>query len=181
MKRHFAAFLLAHGSVAAFAAGPVEEVRAGVSLQSVGPISANVERGVALGAEVLFARLPVAWLGSPMPSLGGSLATAENSTSFAHAGLVWRIEPPATRLYFDLGAGAAVHDGRVSFNPAADFPRVGEAFLGCRTLFRLAGGPGVRIGDRLTAHVQWEHLSNAGLCAENEGLDNWGVRLGWRF
>lgn len=161
----------------------IDEVRAGASIQSSGPLAPNVEEGTALAGEILFdAPSFLKW--GPLqgrPSIGGSIATSENATSFGHAGLSWRLSAPAMPAFIDFGAGLAVHNGETSFDPATDFPRVGSAFLGCRALARLHVAPGVKIGPRVRASVQWEHLSNAGLCSENEGLDNLGFRLGVKF
>lgn len=176
--------LLAFAAVApaAQAAGFVDEVRVGASIQSAGPIASNLERGAAVAGEVFFASPRLfSVIGKPRPVIGLSVATDEAATSFAHAGLGWRASLPVSRLFLDLGLGVAVHDGRVSFDPAVDLPRDDNAFLGCPVQFRLSGGPGVRVAPRVTAALQWEHLSNAGICDENEGLDNIGVRLGVSF
>ena len=163
-------------------AGSIEEIKGGISAQSVNFISPNVEGGVALSGEILFKApdiLSAIW--SPKPHLGFSLATTEDSTSFIYSGLTWRQSFFSDRAFFDFGVGGAVHDGRVSFNAAVDLPRSNGAFLGCPVLFRLHGGPGIRLSKRWSASLQWEHLSNAGICDENEGLDNIGFRLGYRF
>ena len=162
------------------AANPLHEVRLGASVQSVGPVSPNVEDGGAIAAEVLFGPIDLGPLGAPMPHLGGSLALDEDATSFGYLGLTWRAELSKT-LFFDFGVGGAAHDGRTSFNPSTDLPRTGSAFLGCRALFRLHVSPGVRVSKRAALLVQWEHLSNANLCRENEGLDNWGARFAYSF
>jgi len=172
-------FLLAGAAPAS--GGFIDEVRGGVSFQSTGPIAENVEDGVAIAGEVLFkspAFLRI--IGAPRPHIGGSAATDANATSFVYAGLAWEVDI-ARRIYLHGGAGGAVHDGRTTFNPAVDLPRRGEAFLGCSALFRLHGGAGYRLTERLNVNVTFEHLSNAGICSENEGLENVGVRLGYRF
>lgn len=160
----------------------VEEVRAGISSQSVSFFSPDVEDGVAISGEFLFRSpdiLAVIW--DPKPHLGFSLATADNGTSFVYSGLTWQQFFFNDKVFFDFGIGGAVHDGRVSFDPVVDLPRADGAFLGCPVLFRLHAGPGIRLSERWSASLQWEHLSNAGLCDENEGLDNIGFRLGYRF
>lgn len=163
-------------------AGSVEEVRAGLSAQSVGFISPDVEDGVAFSGEVLFKApdiLSAIW--NPKPHIGFSLATAGNGTSYIYSGLTWRKSFLSEKFFVDVGVGGAIHDGRISFNPAIDLPRTDGSFLGCPVLFRLHAAPGIRLNERWSASLQWEHLSNAGLCDENEGLDNIGFRLSYRF
>ena len=163
-------------------AGAVDEVRGGVSIQSLGPISPNVEDGLAISGEVLFAAPEfLAKIGAPRPHIGFSAATDGAATSYGYLGLTWRATMFAEGGFLEFGVGGAVHNGRTSYNPIADEPRQGEAFLGCRALVRLHVAPGVRLSERWTASLQWEHLSNANLCGENEGLDNLGVRFGYRF
>jgi hypothetical protein len=169
-------FACALGACPAFA-NRFEELRVGASVQSVGPVAPNVEKGGAVAGEILFIPVDLEFLGSPMPHIGGSIALNDQATSFGYAGLTWRADL-TRRAYFDFGVGGAVHDGRTSFDPTTDFPRRGSAFLGCRALFRLHVSPGVRVGERYSIGLQWEHLSNANLCRENEGLDNWGIRFG---
>lgn len=170
------------GIIADAEARAIDEVRAGVSVQSSGPVAASEEDGAAFAAEVLFPSLDfIALLGKPRPHLGLSVATDGDATSFVYAGLTWHLSVWDGKVFFEFGGGGAVHDGRVSFNPTLDRPQSGQSFLGCPVLFRLHGGPGISIGRNWTAVLQFEHLSNANLCSENEGLDNIGLRLGRRF
>jgi hypothetical protein len=37
------------------------------------------------------------------------------------------------------------------------------------------------LGEHATATLTYEHTSNANLCAANQGLSNFGIRLGYRF
>lgn len=166
--------------LAAQAAGGISELSLGASLQSVGPISPNVERGGAIAAEAKFNPVGPGWLARPRPAIGISIAADDAATSFAYASLDWRI-PVGPAWFIDFGFGGAVHDGATDLDPAVDFPRRGEAFLGCRALFRLHGGPGVRLAPRISLRAEFEHLSNANLCEENEGLDNLGLRLSVRL
>ena len=176
-----AGFLITTFSQAALAGG-IDEIRAGASIQSVSGIADNLEDGVALSGEIIFdSPKPLKWLFNARPHLGASVALDEAATSYGYAGLTWRLRAPMSRFYFDAGVGGAVHNGETSFDPAIHIPRPDSAFLGCRGLFRLHATPGVRILPRTTLSIQYEHLSNAGICDENEGLDNLGVRLGVRF
>jgi len=164
-------------------AGPVEEVRLGVSLQSSGPLAVEVEDGAAFGGEVIFKSPDLfSFIGKAKPHFGVSVATDGDATSFAYAGLTWRANFFSEKgIFVDFGLGGAVHNGRISFDPFVDGARPDGSFLGCPVLFRLHGGPGIKINERWTALIQFEHLSNAGFCDENEGLDNLGLRFGYTF
>jgi lipid A 3-O-deacylase len=161
-------------------AGPIEEIRGGVMLQGAGPFSPDKEDGVGLNAEVLFSRIDaLRFLGSPRPQVGFSIATGEEATSKAYAGLNWGYDIGPS-VFVDGGLGLAVHDGETSFNPAD--PLINEHnFLGCRVLAHLSADLGVKVAPRVTASIHTDHMSNAGLCSENEGLDSTGFRLGVRF
>ena len=45
----------------------------------------------------------------------------------------------------------------------------------------IAGDVGYRLTDNLSASFHCNHISNAELCSDNEGLDQMGVRLGLSF
>jgi hypothetical protein len=53
--------------------------------------------------------------------------------------------------------------------------------LGCRVLFRESLSVGVRFMKHHSLSVMVDHISNAGLCDHNDGLDTLGVRYGYRF
>lgn len=164
----------------AAAADFVEEIRGGVLLQGTGPFSGDKESGVGVNAEILFKPLSgLSMIGAPRPHLGASIASAPGATSQVYAGLTWR-QRLAPAMFLDAGFGVAVHDGETRFNPSARDIN-STKFLGCRALFRIAGDLGYRLSDRLSVSAHVDHISNAGLCAPNEGLDNTGVRFGWRF
>lgn len=56
-----------------------------------------------------------------------------------------------------------------------------EKSLGSRVLFRLGAEIGVDVTERINVSVVYDHASNANLADANEGLNNAGVRVGWRF
>lgn len=160
--------------------GLIDEMRAGILLQGTGPFSADKEDGVGVNGEILLRPLGgLSFLGSPRPHLGLSVATADDATSQVYAGLTWR-QNLGTRIFVDGGVGVAIHNGETTFepgDPAIDTTK----YLGCRALARLSGDLGYWLTDRISASLHVDHISNAGLCSENEGLDNAGLRLGLRF
>ena len=162
------------------AASPFDEVRGGVFIQGLGPFGPDQEDGIGINGELLLNPLNgLAAIGAPRPHVGVSVATDEYATSQVYAGLTWE-QHFTPRLFINGGLGVAVHDGEVDFNPPD--PLLSErSYLGCRALFRLSADLGYMMTDRLSASVHVDHISNAGLCSENEGLDNTGFRLGYRF
>ena len=161
-------------------ASPIEEVRAGALIQGLGPFSPNKEDGVAINGELLFRSVADfgEW-GTLRPNLGLNIATAEFATSSIYGGLLWQADI-SRRVFIDFGAGLAIHDGETSFNPPD--PLINERnYLGCRAEFYLQADLGYRLSERLSAMIHVDHMSNAGICSENEGLDNTGFRLGYQF
>lgn len=161
----------------------LDEVRVGVLAQGFGGWSPDKEQGVSVNLEALFQSPEfLRAIGSPRPLIGASIATDSDATSRIYAGLEWKAY--LARKFFVAGTfGAAVHNGEAdAFDPAVDLPRVNDTqFLGCRALFHLGADVGYDLTDRIGASVHWQHMSNAGLCADNEGLDNLGLRFGYRF
>ncbi len=127
------------------------------------------------------------FFGSPRPHLGTNLAV--DGTSQAFAGLTWDVRfaektPVLKNLFFILDAGGAVHNAENLSRPTDptddDF---GEArrYLGCRGLFRFGAGIGYDINERVSAQIYTDHISSLGLCDPDDGLENIGMRLGYKF
>jgi lipid A 3-O-deacylase len=151
------------------------EVRGGVLAHDVPDLWSGfrLERGIDINGELLFGTgLPILG-GSLRPALGGSVNT-EGYTSKAYADLRWEMELPA-HLFLGLGLGAALHDGNLA--PS----EVDRKALGARVLFHIPLELGVRLDARQSLSVYFEHTSNAGTARYNEGLDNIGLRYGYRF
>jgi hypothetical protein len=151
------------------------ELRGGVLAHDVPDLWSGfrLERGIDINAEVLFgAGLP--FLGGALrPAIGGSVNT-EGYTSKGYADLRWEFDTPS-RIFFGIGLGAAVHDGNIG---PTDPDRKA---LGSRVLFHIPVEVGLRIDDRQSVSVYFEHTSNAGTARYNEGLDGIGLRYGFRF
>jgi len=114
------------------------------------------------------------WIGAPRPEIGASL-NLNGRDSLAHAGLTWQLPVFETPLYLEAALGAAIHDGALS--GAAP----GRKNFGCRVNFYQRWGVGARLGEHATATLTYEHTSNNDYCASNDGLSNFGLRLGWKF
>lgn len=167
-------------SAEAGAAGPVDELRLGVLAQGTGPFSGDKEDGAGINVEALFRPLSgLSAVGAPRPHLGGSVATDGDATSHIYGGLTWE-QHFTPKLFLDLSGGVAVHNAETDFDPG-DSNIDSTKYLGCRAAFRVSSDLGYRLTGRLSVSLHVDHISNAGLCDPNEGLDNAGVRLGLRF
>ena len=81
----------------------------------------------------------------------------------------------ASGIFFGLGLGGTVHDG------LQDPTDPDKKALGSRILFHIPIEIGLRLDDRRSISVYFEHMSNAFLFDSNEGLDSIGVRYGYKF
>jgi hypothetical protein len=153
------------------------EVRLGASAQDPsGPESGSFNvTGEILSPKLFPTTDPVLGLFIPRVHVGGSI-NFNGDTSFAYAGLTWTFD--LTRQIFIEGTfGGAIHNGntdRVVLNPD-------ENALGCSPLFRESASLGYRFTPNWSVMATVEHLSNAGLCSQNRGLTNVGVKLGYTF
>ncbi len=78
-------------------------------------------------------------------------------------------------LFFVLGAGGAVHDGKL------DTMRRDRKSLGSRLLFHIPIELGLEIEEHHRVSLFFDHVSNAYLADKNEGLDTLGLRYGYKF
>jgi hypothetical protein len=140
------------------------------------------ERAVAsLNLDVTLAPSLALPLGAIRPALGGSIALGAG-TDFGYADARYEVAGPF-HTFLVLGLGLAVHDGAIT--PGRPVLARGEhdlKALGSRFLFHVPIELGVVLGDRFTLSAYFEHISNGGLGAHfNEGLDNLGGRIGYKF
>lgn len=152
------------------------EIRLGWLAHDIDAVSFNREHGPDVNAEVLFhspdIRL-VRSIGSPFPHLGITLNT-QGDTSKAYAGLTWRWPLPGN-FFFETMLGGAVHNGKL------DLETDDRKALGSRMLFRLGAAVGYQISEHINISLMFDHISNAYLKEENEGLDTVGIHVGYRF
>ena len=160
----------------------VDEVRVGVLAQSWGGPGSDKQQTPSVNFEALF-KSPefLSVLGAPRPHLGATIAADFDATHQFYGGLEWDFTI-AGKFFAAASTGISVHTGETDFDPIADAARAADTvFLGCRVLFRVGGDIGYRITDRTSISLHVNHISNAGACSPNEGLDNAGIRLGYRF
>lgn len=167
-------------------AGPIDEVWVGVLAHDVADLGRGKESGTEDVLIELDSRSPSALrvVGSPRINVAVSLNSAGHS-NLASAGLVWD-HRLISRLYGSLDFGMGLSDGLVG-------PRSGpqgaqdireRLLLGSSLLFREALGLQWRFNDRWALGVSFIHASNGnflGVHRHNEGINDAGLRLGYRF
>jgi len=173
--------------------GPFDEVRFGVLYHDVLPIySTQREDGIDLNGELYFVspvpdswltdvRPTLRWLLRPRPSFGFDANTA-GATSQLYVSAVWTVAlDNGDRLwrdgtvFMDFGVGPAYNTGHVASRSSQHLS------LGSNALFHLSVDLGVRLTCVLSTSIYFEHSSNAGLAPYNPGLNNVGLRMGFRF
>lgn len=152
----------------------VSELRIGALIHDEGPFSRNKEDGYDGNLELLFVSpdfLKAVW--SPRPHFGVTVNSA-GDTHQAYLGLSW--EWTFWRGAFaGFSLGGAVHTGKLE-TTATD-----RKELGCRLLFRESIELGYRFGGKHAITAFLDHISNANICVQNEGLENMGIRYGYLF
>ena len=162
----------------------ISELRVGILKHSVSFGSDAKESGFDGNIEILFVS-PDWWLMeaifAPRPHLGASFNAAAADTDQIYAGLTWEW-PRSGPFFMDLGLGLTIHNGMLDNSMITGKARDDRREFGCRVVFRQALDVGWRITKNHSLSVMLSHLSHAGLCGgENEGLNNAGVRYGYRF
>jgi lipid A 3-O-deacylase len=172
-------------AVSSYAPGSQFEARLGVFAAGIG----SAEQGTAdLNGSFLTPRLNVGVPGYwaymlPRFQFGGAV-NLEGRTSFAYTGIALTL-PVVERLFFEPFVGGAVHNG--SLTPAPNF-----SALGCPLLFHAGFSFGLAITEHWNALATFEHLSNGksfgvncgtnqASSGSNQGLNNYGVSVGYAF
>ena len=154
--------------------GIFSEIRFGALAHDTGPFSHKKEEGVDANVELLFTSpsfLKVLW--SPRPHIGGNI-NSKGDTSQVYFGLSWEWDF-WRHMFGGFSLGGAWHDGETTNAP------LDRKELGCSVLFRESVELGFRIGERHSLSAFLDHISNAKLCSTNEGLENVGMRYGYKF
>jgi hypothetical protein len=164
------------GAPQALAQDLFSEVKIGALYHDVPGLWSGFQReatSVDVNMEVLFApSLP--FLGGTLRPAAGGTVNTDGQTSHAYVDARWQYDL-TPRLFFDLGLGAAVHDGNLDDRDPA------RKALGSRVLFHIPLELGYRLDDHDSLSVYFEHTSNAYTQEFNEGLDRLGLRYGYRF
>jgi lipid A 3-O-deacylase len=171
--------------------GLIYELKIGAQLHDFPLAGSNKEPlGVDLNLEAVFGPSLAILFGTVRPALGATINFA-GYTSKAYLDARWQVEC-CWGGFFALGIGAAIHNGELdslrnwmSLTPAALQSALATSEnhkqLGSQVLFHPTVEWGYRLNEHNNLSVFWEHISNAGLAAKNEGLDTLGIRYGYRF
>ncbi|MGD9261841.1 MAG: acyloxyacyl hydrolase, partial [Desulfobacterales bacterium] len=79
------------------------------------------------------------------------------------------------RFFFNTGIGLALHNGELDTSDSD------KKSLGTRLLFRIPFEFGYQLTRHHSLSLMFDHISNAYLANENEGMDTLGLRYGYRF
>ena len=140
------------------------------------------EKGpVDLNAEVLLAKLNFfpaqTWdMFIPRPHFGATL-DFYGKTSNAYTGLTWTFNV-FKNAFVEGSFGEAVNDGKIGTMQVVPH---GHNAMGCNWSFHETASVGYRLDEDWSVMSTIEHYSNAGICVENRGLTNYGLRIGRRF
>lgn len=172
------------------AADGLEEFRVNVLAHDVnltGNGAGGKEGGVNIQAELVFSSPEfLSWAGAPRPYLHGSL-NSDGETNFGGAGLAWQQNFTNT-VYGEIDFGLEIHDGIVNLSDDPGDPErirldATRVILGSRVLFRTAFVLGAHVNENWDVAFVFEHMSHGQILASgrNEGLDNLGLRLSYKF
>lgn len=154
----------------------ISEIRGGLFAHGPG---SREDGSIDVNGELLFSKPmifsdPLMTLLVPRIHIGTTINTA-GDTSQAYAGLTWNYDFTA-KIFIEGSVGAAFHSGKTGRLFPPD-----RLSLGCSPLIRGSGSLGYRISDNWTVMATVEHISNANTCHANQGLTNYGVRVGYVF
>lgn len=154
--------------------GFLSELRIGPMIHDVGIFNSSKEDAIDVNLEALFVSPDFfRMILSPRPMIGIS-ANVVGDTSQIYAGLAWDwmfLDP----FFVEAALALAVHDGETG-SGSGD-----EKALGCRLLGRESLSLGARVGENHSVSLSAAHISNFGLCDQDEGLDTLGFLYGYRF
>ena len=111
---------------------------------------------------------------NPRFHIGGHLSLS-GDTSQAYAGATWDYRL-TNNLFAEASFGGGIHDGKLKQRTTAT-----GRYLGCRVLFRESASVGYEFTENLRFMITIDHMSNAGLCSNNDGLSTFGARIGYKF
>ena len=158
------------------------EVRIGAFAHGIG----GREKGSAdINAELIlpdfwpkewFASKPILRALLPRPHVG-AMGNFNSRTSYVYAGGLWTLPLPYN-FFVEGFVGGSLHNG----SKGGDATHVA---LGCTTLFHSGGSIGYRFNSQWNVTFTFDHLSNGNAvlhaCPNNQGLNQYGVRIGYSF
>ena len=154
----------------------IDEARVGILAHDVPNLWSGFSletRRPDLNGELIFSPSVLFLGGTVRPVVGGSWNT-DHGTSKVYADARWESNT-GLGVFFGLGVGAAVHNGVLG--PTS----MDHKALGSPVLFHFPAEIGYRFEGGHTLSLYFEHDSNAHLARYNEGLDDLGIRYGFKF
>jgi lipid A 3-O-deacylase len=169
----------------------VSEVHLGVLAHDIGVLGQQKEHGVDINGEIDFVSpVPdrliagidprIRWLLDPRPNIGID-ANIDGYTSQIYFGLLWTADLfdavllPDDHIFFSVGFGPSFNNGYHSS------PNSNHKSLGANVLFHPSLEIGYAFTRRYNVSLYYDHSSNGGLDAHNDGLNNLGIRFGIHF
>ncbi|MBN9452262.1 MAG: acyloxyacyl hydrolase [Bosea sp.] len=154
----------------------ISEIRGGVFAHAVGT---REDGSVDINGEILFSKPlmpadPLMAFLVPRLHLGTTINTAGDTSQF-YAGFTWTYDL-TSKVFVEASIGAAFHTGETGRFRVPD-----RLSLGCSPLIRGTGSVGYRFNENWSIMATVEHISNANLCHANQGMTNYGVRVGYTF
>jgi len=135
---------------------------------------------VGLNAELVFPRfmtLPVLPdFFTPRFHLGG-VGNLMGKTSYAYAGALWTVNY-TERIFGETFFGGTIHNGELGYTDPT------RNALGCRGLWQVGANLGYRFDQHLSVMATYDHSStNEAItkCTPNQGLNQFGLRIGYGF
>ena len=154
----------------------IQAVRVGLAAHDVDGLWSHCSRenGPDVGIQVTFNRPFFHVLGTTLfPDLGASINTrGDTSKVYGGALMTWMLK---WDLFFTTGLGLALHNGKTDTN-APD-----RKSLGFPVLFRIPLEAGYVIDGHHRIIFAFDHISNAYLASENEGMDTLGLFYEYHF
>lgn len=132
----------------------------------------NREDGVDINLEAIFTPSLTIWSGVVRPAVGASVNTS-GDTSKIYGDARWQYDF-RNGLFIMVGIGLALHDGETE-------PTASMKGLGSPLLFHAPLEFGCHLTPHYSLSIYFDHVSNAYLSDHNEGLDTWGMRVGYHF
>ncbi len=150
-------------------------IRGGILLHDVNILGHSEESGTDFNLEVLFTSPDwLEWFWAPHPHLGVAIHN-QGDTHQVYSGLTWE-KLFCNKVFLNLGLGLSLHSGNRECSKHCN-----KKELGSDLLFREALEVGYQINRHHSLSILFFHISNAGLCSENDGMNHLGLRYGYSF
>jgi hypothetical protein len=156
------------------------EIRFGGFAHGVGSVEKetwDINGEIVVGS--FFGRSPLGFWSPLIPRLhAGVNGNVNGRTSVIYAGLLWTV-PVTNHFFVEAFLDAAAHNGSLTGSPT-------QVALGCEAQFHVGASAGYRFNPQWSIMFTFDHLSNGsgiGLsnCGRNQGLNNYGARIGYTF